>query len=118
MDNNAFKLGFIDDRNNLQFNETFKSGNKLKDIHIEIYPNNPIESHSPFTLFIRTIEKNVLVLNDGNRLILESNNKFKTYTLNILLSDITKCFVEANTRGYSSFVINVKNIWYRITVVN
>ena len=120
MDNKAFKVGFIDDINNSHFNETFKNGSKLKDVHIEIYPNNPIESNSPFELLLRAVEKKALVLNDGNRLVLKLGNKFETCVLNILLSNITKCFVEVNESDvkYSSYILKVQNIWYRITVLD
>lgn len=113
-----FKLGFIDDENNLLFKEIFKNGEKIKDIHIEVYPENPIESHSPFRLLVRTIEKNVLVSNDGERFILKMNDKLGTYITNILLSDITKCFVQVVDEHCSNLVINVQNIWYRIIVMN
>ena len=106
------------DKENLRLNETFKDGRKLKEIHIEIYPNNPIESHSPFKLFIRTTEKNVIVSNDGNRLIFKKNNRLGTHIVNVPLSDITKCLEDASDERYISFVLSIQNIWYRITALN
>lgn len=120
MDERIFKFGFTNDENNLRLEETFKDGEKLKEMHIEIYPNNPIESHTPFKLLIRTMEKNVVVSNDSNRLILKKSDRFKTHITNILLSDITECLVRARAEDerYSTFVINVQNIWYKIEVLN
>lgn len=118
MDNKIFQLGFIDDVDNLLFKEIFKDGEKLKNIHIEVYPNNPIESHSPFRLLLRAIEKNATVSNDGNRFILKMNDRFETYIANILLSDITKCYVRTADKQSPTFVINVQNIWYKIDILN
>ena len=118
MDKKIFQLGFIDDESKLLFKETFKDGEKLKNIHIEVYPNNPIESNSPFKLFVRTNEKNVAVSNDGNRLILKMNDRFGTYITNILLSDITKCFAQVANNRCSTFVLSVQNVWYRMDILN
>ena len=118
MNERIFKLGFTSDDKNLQLEETFKDGEKLKEIHIELYPNNPIESQTPFKLFIRTMGKNVKVSNDGNRLILKSSDRFETHIMNILLSDITECLVEEVEGRYRTFVVKVQEIWYKITVLN
>ena len=118
MDKYIFEFGFINDEDNLRLKETFKDNKKLKEMHIEIYPNNPMESRNTFSLFIRTVEKNVKVLNDGNRLVLKMNDRFETCVANILWSDITKCLAEISNGSYSSFIVNVQNIWYRISVLN
>lgn len=118
MDKYIFEFGFINDTNNLQLKETFKDGKKLKEMHIEIYPNNPIESHTPFKLFVRTIEKNVKVSNNGDRLILKMNDRFETHIVNVLLSDITECFTETVNEHCSTFIMNIQNIWYKITVLD
>ena len=113
-----FQLGFTDDKDNLLFKETFKDGEKLKNIHIDVYPNNPIESYSPFTLFVRATEKDVSVSNDGNRLILKTNDRFGTHIMNVLLSDITKCFAQVANEHCFTFVVNIQNIWYNMAILN
>ena len=117
MEKRIFKFGFTNDEKNLRLKETFKDSKRLKEVHIELYPNNPMESQTPFKLFIRAIEKNVMVSNDGNRLILKKSDRFGTHITNVLLSDITECFVKTTDEHYSSFVINVQNVWYKIEIL-
>lgn len=113
------KFGLVNDENNLQLKKVFKNNIKLNEVHIDIYPENPlINSSSPFMLLLRTIEKNALVLNDGDRLIFKKNDdKFETYIMNILFSEITECYYKLTNR-YSEFIINIQNIYYRIIVFN
>lgn len=117
MDNN-FKFGFIKDEYNLTFKEVFKDNAKLKKIHIDIYSKNPLKPPASFTLLLRTIEENVLVVNDGNRLVLKMDDKFKTYIMNIKLTDIMECFVEIVDNYCFEFILNIQNIYYRIIVFN
>jgi predicted P-loop ATPase/GTPase len=117
MSERIFKFGFVTDEKNLRLEETFKDGVRLKEMHIELYPNNPMESHNPFKLFIRAIEKNVVVSNDGNRLMLKKSDRFETHITNILLSDITECLVKTDNEHYSTFVVKVQDIWYKIEIL-
>lgn len=113
----TFECGFIKDEGNLRFEKIFTNNKKLKEMHIDIYPDNPLRTSNPFRLLLRTIEKDVMISNDRSRLILRKNDRFKTYIMNILLSDIKECFVEV-VDNYSEFIINVQNIYYKITVLN
>lgn len=113
------KLGFMNDENLLQLNEVFKNDIKLKEIHIDVYPTNPlISSSTPFMLLLRTIEKKMTVKNSGNRLVLKKVvDRYNTYFMNILFSEITECYFKGSD-GYYEFILNVQNIYYRITVFN
>ena len=111
------KFGFIKDENNFQLKEVFKNNSRLKTIHIDVYPENPLVSSSaPFMLLSRTIEKNAAVSNEGNRLILMRNDDFDTHFMNVLFSEIKECYRGAYVS--SEFILNIQNIWYRITVLN
>lgn len=114
----TFECGFIKDEGNLRFKKVFANNKKLKEMYIDIYPDNPLKTSNPFKLLIRTIENDVTISNDKNRLVLRKNDRFKTYIMNILLSDIKECFVEAVDKHYFGFIINVQNIYYKITVLN
>lgn len=117
-DKTLTKFGFAKDVDNLKLKEVLKCGTKLREIHIDIYPENPLVSSAmPFALLLRTIEKNVTVGNDRDRLILEKNDIYKTYFMNILFSKITECLFKVSN-GVSEFILNVQNIYYRITVFN
>lgn len=113
------KLGFIKDESNSKLNEIFRDNTKLKEVHIDIYPTNPLVSSSiPYMLLSRTIEKKMLVKNSGNRLILKKNiDGYDTYFTNVLLSEIQECYYKS-VDGYSEFILNIQNIYYRITVFN
>lgn len=112
------RFGFIKDENNLTLKNTLKDNVMLKEIHIDIYSNNPLVAcTSPFMLLLRTIEKNVIVESNGDRLILKQNDNFKTYLMNVLLSEIAECYCEI-LDGHSEFILNIKNIYYKIAISN
>ena len=113
------KLGFVKDEKNTQLNEMFKNNIKLKEIHIDIYPTNPLVSSSlPYMLLSRTIEKKMLVKNSGNRLVLKKNiDGYDTYFMNVLLSAIKECYYK-DSYVFFEFIINIQNIYYKITVFN
>lgn len=115
--NTFVKFGFVKDENNLQLNKVLKDNIKIKQIHIDTYSDNPLVSSSTFMLLLRMSEKNVVVSNNGDRLILKKNDTYATCFMNILFSKITECFF----RTYEScleFVLNIQNIYYKITVFN
>lgn len=113
------KLGFTKDDSNIKLNEIFRDNIKLKEIHIDCYPANPLVSSStPFMLLLRTIEKKILVKNSGTRLVLKKRiDSFDTHLMNIILSEINECYYKS-IDGYFEFVLNIQNIYYRITVFN
>ena len=114
------KLGFIkDENNNSKLNEVFKDSTKLKEIHIDIYPTNPlVSSQKPYMLLSRTIEKKMLIKNSGNRLVFKKSiDGYDIYFMNILLSEIKECYYNEHD-GFSEFIINVQNIYYILTVFN
>ena len=113
------KLGFTKDENNTKLNEVFKDNIKLKEIHIDVYPTNPLVSSStPYMLLLRTIEKKMLVKNSGTRLVLKKNiDSYDTYFMNVLLSEIKECYYSVSN-DFSEFILNIQNIYYRIIVFN
>ena len=113
------KLGFAKDENNAKLNESFKDDTKLKEVHIDIYPANPlVSSPTPYMLLLRTIEKKMLVKNSGTRLVLKKNiDSYDTYFMNILFSEITECYYKV-ADNCSEFILNIQNIYYRIIVFN
>ncbi len=113
------KLGFTKDKDNTKLNEVFKDNIKLKEVSIDCYPTNPLVSSSiPHMLLLRTIEKKVLVKNSGTRLVLKRIvDGYDTYFMNILFSEINECYCKGSN-GYSEFILNIQNIYYRIIVFN
>ena len=112
------KFGFIKDENNFKLNEVLKDNAKLKEVHIDIYPENPLATSSTsFMLLLRAIENNVIIENNNDRLIIKRNDKFKTYIMNVLLSNISECFYE-DLGSHLEFILNIQNIYYRLTILN
>lgn len=119
-ENTLTKLGFAkDENNNSKLNEVFKDNIKLKEIHIDIYPTNPLVSSStPFMLLLRTIEKKMLVKNSGTRLVLKKSvDGCETHFMNVLFSEIAECYYKM-VGNCSEFILNIQNTYYRITVFN
>lgn len=112
------KFGLTKDNNNSKLKEIFKNNSKLKEVHIDIYPDNPlIASSEPFMLLLRTIENNVTTLIDEDRFIFQRNDGHGTYFINVLFSKITECYYKSY-EGFFEFILNIQNIYYRITVLN
>lgn len=116
-ENTLMKFGFIKEKDNSQLKELLKSSVKLKEVHIDAYSENPVASSSSFMLLLRTSEKNAIVLIDKDRLVFKRNDNQNTYFMNILLDRITECFSKV-ADSYSEYILNVQNIYYRITILN
>jgi hypothetical protein len=114
----SMKFGFIKDENNFQLKKILKNNFKIKEMHIDAYPENPLAtSTKPFMLLLRTIEKNAVVINDGDRLVLNKNDKNNTCFMNVLFSSITECYYKIFDNCFE-FILNIQNIYYRVTVLN
>lgn len=115
--NTFVKFGFVKDENNLQLKKILKDNIKIKQIHIDTYFDNPLVSSSAFMLLLRAVEKNVVISNNGDRLILKKNDTYTTCFMNILFSKITECLFK-NCENCLEFILNIQNIYYKITVFN
>lgn len=111
------KFGFIMDENNSQLKKIFQNNLKLKEVHIDVYPDNPMVSSANFALLLRTNDDNVDILNDGDRLVLKSRDKYKTHIMNISISSITECYIKS-VETYRELILKVQNIYYKITILN
>lgn len=117
-DETLMKFGMVKDENNSQLKEIFKNNSKLKEVHIDTYPDNPlVTSSAPFMLLLRAIESDVSAIIDEDRLILKRNDKYGTYFMNVLFSKITECYYKTSNDLYE-FILNVQNVYYRITIFN
>lgn len=111
------KFGFIQDENGLQLKNVFQNNIKLKEVYVDVYLDNPVIYSDDFMLLLRTREDSVIALNDGNRLILRKSDKYKTHIMNILFSGVYECYIkDCNT--YKEIILNVQNIYYKITILN
>lgn len=113
--NTLMDFGFIKDENNLKLKELLKKNIKLKELHVDVYPDNPLSAASPFMLLLRTDERNVMVESDDSRVVLKRDDKYNTYIANVLFSRITECFLKIS-EACSEFIVKIQNTYYRIIV--
>lgn len=111
------KFGFVREKNELRFKEMVEKENKLKEIHIDVYPENPLTSPTSFMLLLRTSESKAKISIDDKRIILKRNDAQETQFMNVIISKITDCFSKISD-DYYEVILNVQNIYYRITVFN
>ena len=111
------KFGFVREENDLRLKEMIRTKNRLKEIHIDVYSENPLASPTSFMLLLRTSENNATISVDGDRLIFKRNDSQETHFVNVLVSKITDCFSKISD-DYSEFILNIQNIYYKITVFN
>ena len=118
VDNNTLtKFGFVKDENCLQLNEIFQNDSYLKEVYIDIYPNNPMICSESFELLVRTHNARVVVSNDHTRLVLKKCDKYDTHIMNILLSSVSECYIKG-AEIYRELILKVQNIHYKITILN
>lgn len=111
------KFGLLKDKNVSKLKEIFKNNTELKEIHIDIYLEDPLSvSTKPFMLLLRAIEKDAMVSNDNYRLILKRSDTYETHFVNIPFSEIKECFFKTFNSNYE-FILNIQNIYYRITIL-
>lgn len=112
------KFGFVRRKMNISLD---KSENifKLKEVHVEVYPDNPFDSSATFMLVLRASEKNATASLGFDRIILKKNDAHETHIINILASKVSDCFYRGcPDYSYGEFILNIQNIWYKITVFN
>lgn len=111
------KFGFVKEENDLRLKEMIKNKNKLKEVHIDAYSENPLISSVPFMLLLRASEKNVIISVDDDRLIFKKSDRYETCFMNVLISKITECFSKIS-EDYSEFILNIQNVYYKVTIIN
>ena len=111
------QLGFVKEENDLRLKEFLKTKGRFKEIHIDIYPENPFLTSNSFSLLLRASEFNAKIIIDGNRLVFKKNDKYETHFMNVLIPKITECFSKM-CENYYEFILNIQNVYYKITVLN
>lgn len=115
------KFGFVKEDNDL-FLRQIKNKDELKEmhikeIHIDTYSEDPFAPSSYFTLLLRASEKNAIILISKDRIIFKRNDKYKTHFVNVPISKIIECYSKTE-KDYSEFILNIQNIYYKITILN
>lgn len=104
------KYGFVSDKTKVEF-ERIISNHNFKTLHIEIYSDNP------YMLFLRSIEKNVMVTLEDNRVIVRKNDKHKTTITDILFDSIDGCIVKQYSDSHYEIIFTIHNLCYKLLVI-
>lgn len=110
------KCGFSKDENNLQLAEIFQDGIQLKEIHIDIYSSSPFDKVVIPILMLRRNEKNALISNDGESIVVKKDDRHNTYIAEILLDSINDSYFKTNFENSFDFILNCQNIYYKVTI--
>ena len=111
------KYGFVNEEDYSKLIEIIRNTNRLREVHIDAYPENPLFSSDSHMLLLRTVEKNARILVEDDRLILKRDDIYGTYFVNVLISKIKECFSKM-TGDCDEYILNIQNIYYKITVFN
>ena len=111
-------LGFTKREMNLCLHKAESIFN-LKEVYIEVYPESPFDSSATFMLALRASEKNATASLGFDRIVLKKNDTNKTHVINILATKINECYYKGCPNySYGEFILNIQNIWYKITIFN
>ena len=111
------KYGFVNEKDYSKLIEIIKNTTRLIEVHIDTYPNNPLVCSDSHMLLLRTSEKRARILVEDDRLIFKRDDIYGTHFVNILISKIKECFTKM-TGDCDEYILNVQNIYYRITIIN
>ena len=104
------KYGFVEDVDKMQLNHIF--GKKcFKILHVDLY------SDSPYMLFSRILEKNVLVDLEDGRIIIKKKDKHNTSIIDILFNNIEHCVVKQYNDSQYEVIFAIHNLCYKLLIV-
>lgn len=111
------KYGFVNEKDYSKLIEIIRNANRLIEVHIDTYSENPLLSPDSHMLLLRTIEKRARILVEDDRLIFKKDDIYGTHFVNVLISKIKECFTKI-TGDCDEYILNIQNIYYRIIVFN
>jgi hypothetical protein len=117
MEDTLTKYGFVNEKDYSKLIEIIRNANRLVEVHIDTYPENPLLSSDSYMLLLRTVEKKARILVEDDRLIFKRNDIYGTHFVNVLISKIKECFCKM-TGDCDEYILNIQNIWYKITILN
>ena len=111
------KCGFVNEKDYSKLIEIIKNTTKLREVHIDTYPENPLFCSDSHMLLLRTVEKKARILVEDDRLIFKRDDIYGTHFVNVLISKIKECFSKM-TGDCDEYILNIQNIYYKITILN
>ena len=104
------QYGFTLDKDLIELDKFFE--HKFFDnLHIDVYTS------SPYMLLLRTIEKNVEIIRDEDRIIIRNGKINKTTIANISKKNIDECIIKRYDVNCYEIVLSLGEIFYKIFAV-
>ena len=104
------KYGFVMDNEKVEFKRIF-SNNRFKTLHMDMY------SLDPYMLFMRSIENNVTVIFENDRIIICKKDRHKTHIMNILFECVDNCIIKKYSDSQYEIIFAINNVSYKMLVV-
>lgn len=117
MEDALTKYGFVNEKDYSKLIEIIRNTTRLREVHIDTYLENPLLCSDSHMLLLRTVEKRARILVEDDRLIFKRDDIYGTHFVNVLISKIKECFSKM-TGDCDEYILNIQNIYYRITVFN
>ena len=111
------KYGFVAEKDYSKLIEIIRNTNRLIEVHIDTYPENPLLSSDSHMLLLRTFEKRAKILVEDDRLIFKRDDIYGTYFVNVLISKIKECYSKM-TGVCDEYILNIQDVYYKITILN
>lgn len=111
------KYGFVNEKDYSKLIEIIRNTNRLMEVHIDTYLENPLLSSDSHMLLLRTVEKKAKILVEDDRLIFKKDDIYGTHFVSVLISKIKECFSKM-TGDCDEYILNIQNVWYKITILN
>ena len=73
-ENILMKYGFVNEKDYSKLIEIIKNTTRLREVHIDTYPENPLLSSDSHMLLLRTVEKKARILVEDDRLIFKKDD--------------------------------------------
>ena len=104
------ECGFVNEKDYSKLIEIINNANRLVEVHIDTYPDNPLFSSDSHMLLLRTVEKRARILVENDRLIFKRDDIYGTHFVNVLISKIKECFSKM-TGDCDEYILNIQNTY-------
>lgn len=111
------KCGFDKDTDNYQLTKAFHEDIMFKEIYIDIYSDNPFDNTSRPMLLLRRYEREPIILNNDEYLIIEEKNNGCNCIMNISFDSIKDVYFKKSNENSFDCIFNCQNIYYKITIL-
>lgn len=102
--------GFVMDNEKVEFKRIFNNNN-FKSLHMDMYSLNP------YMLFMRSMEKNLMVTIENNRVIIRKKDRYKTHIMDVPIEQIDRCIIKEYNNMQYEIILAIKDVYYKMLIV-